>query len=334
MFSDNGTNFVGAEKEIVSDVKKFTHESFVRSTKLALYRMLRAEQLASNHPTEEILRTLLFEVAGLLNSRPLTYVSSDVKDLQALTPNDLIGRTTTTDIASRPCHDALPSERYRYVQRLTNLFWQMWMKNYLPSLVARKKWHTKERNFQIGDRVIIYDANVPRWIKDRGDLRSSSGEGRQCSCRRCSHRNRWLSTPDPPSFSHRRELDSRLVRRRGGCCGEKRRQRPSRHNLNFVFLHLFLDWSLIDREVSSSVKSIGALSPNRFERTSTCTISFVQSPLCGFRVPSRHFHQSAACVQIQRHFTVKSDYSTSVNSYNALISSRTESGKYDLKIES
>ena len=162
MFSDNGTNFVGAEKEIVSDVKKFTHESFVRSTKLALYRMLRAEQLASNHPTEEILRTLLFEVAGLLNSRPLTYVSSDVKDLQALTPNDLIGRTTTTDIASRPCHDALPSERYRYVQRLTNLFWQMWMKNYLPSLVARKKWHTKERNFQIGDRVIIYDANVPR----------------------------------------------------------------------------------------------------------------------------------------------------------------------------
>ena len=46
------------------------HESLVRSTKLALYRALDKEK--KGLPTEEMLRTLLFEVAGLLNSRTLT----------------------------------------------------------------------------------------------------------------------------------------------------------------------------------------------------------------------------------------------------------------------
>ena len=56
------------------------------STKLALYRALELEKKGLRYPTEEMLRTLLFEVAGLLNSRPLTYTSSDPEDLRSLTP--------------------------------------------------------------------------------------------------------------------------------------------------------------------------------------------------------------------------------------------------------
>ena len=39
-----------------------------------------------------MLRAVLFEEAGLLNSRPLTYVSSDPQDLRPLIPNDLLNR--------------------------------------------------------------------------------------------------------------------------------------------------------------------------------------------------------------------------------------------------
>ena len=33
---------------------------------------------------------------------------------------------------------------------------------YVPSLIGRKKWRTKERNFQPGDRVLVADPNLPR----------------------------------------------------------------------------------------------------------------------------------------------------------------------------
>ena len=69
----------------------------VRYTKLALYRVLGLEGACARHPTE-VLRTLLHEAASLLNSRPLTYVSSDVKDDRALTPNDLLGKPPTADV--------------------------------------------------------------------------------------------------------------------------------------------------------------------------------------------------------------------------------------------
>ena len=193
MHSDNGTNFVGAEKELMGQMKimqdsgeladwsnrkgmtwKFqppsaphfggAHESLVRSTKLALYRALDLEKKGLRYPTEEMLRTLLFEVAGLLNSRPLTYTSSDPEDLRPLTPNDILNRPPTAygPTSATETDTALPKERFKYVQRLCNLFWDLWIKRYLPSLVSRSKWKQKQRDFRIGDVVLIGEPNVAR----------------------------------------------------------------------------------------------------------------------------------------------------------------------------
>lgn len=189
--SDNGTNFVGAERELreaalalyeSNGLANFfkdreiewtfqpprtphfggAHESLVRSTKKALYRALEMEAEKLRYPTEDTLRTVLFEVAGLLNARPLTYTSSDPADFRPLTPNDFLNKPPTADPPVGYFDDALPQEHYRYVQRALNTFWDLWKSVFLQSLAARKKWKTTQRNFAVGDVVMEIDSSLGR----------------------------------------------------------------------------------------------------------------------------------------------------------------------------
>ncbi|XP_077262511.1 uncharacterized protein LOC143897575 [Temnothorax americanus] len=121
MYSDNGINFVGANRELkelaqflaseTNSIEKGINEiginwhfipahsphfgglweAGVKSTKYHLRRVAGNAIL-----TFEELYTLLAQVEALLNSRPLTPMSSDPNDLIPLTPAYfLIGRTLT-----------------------------------------------------------------------------------------------------------------------------------------------------------------------------------------------------------------------------------------------
>ncbi|XP_037297042.1 uncharacterized protein LOC119190090 [Manduca sexta] len=109
IWSDNATNFHGAEKELrhmLQDGAKReasrrairwrfippgapfmggAWERLVRSVKTALTVVLREK-----HPREETLSTLLAEVENTVNSRPLTHVSVSPEDPEALTPNHFL----------------------------------------------------------------------------------------------------------------------------------------------------------------------------------------------------------------------------------------------------
>ncbi|KAI9554965.1 hypothetical protein GHT06_020249 [Daphnia sinensis] len=138
------------------------HESLVRSAKRALYTALDLESQKMRHPTEDTLRTFLYEVAGLLNGRPLTAASTDPNDFRPLTPNDFMNRPNSADPPAGTFDDALPREHYRYVQRMANLFWDIWKKVYLQSLAGRKKWKTPQPNFKVGDIVLEIDKGLRR----------------------------------------------------------------------------------------------------------------------------------------------------------------------------
>lgn len=46
--------------------------------------------LGSQPVSEEVLRTVLTEVEGVLNSKPLSYTSSNISDFDPITPNLLL----------------------------------------------------------------------------------------------------------------------------------------------------------------------------------------------------------------------------------------------------
>ncbi|XP_067265288.1 uncharacterized protein [Chanodichthys erythropterus] len=194
LLSDQGTNFKGGERELnesfaslhselqshlASQQIKFVFnppgaphfggcwEREIRSIKTALQVTIGAQTV-----TEEVLRTVLIEIEGILNSKPLGYTSSNICDIDPITPNCfLIGRRD----ASLPQviyqeSDVLSKRRWRHSQLLADHFWRHFIKYYLPSLQARQKWRVEKENLQIGNVVMVVDPQLPRALWPVGKI--------------------------------------------------------------------------------------------------------------------------------------------------------------------
>lgn len=120
------------------------------------------------------LHTVLVEVEGTLNSRPLTYVSSDDPE-EPLTPSHLLcGRR----ILSLPdvwhngqiaINQAVSSEdlprRRRYLGLLLEHIWKRWSKEYVTELrnLHRQRSRPESRiSISVGDVVTVFEDNLPR----------------------------------------------------------------------------------------------------------------------------------------------------------------------------
>lgn len=196
LYSDNGTNFVGADNELKRALAELRDqlggkmaefnidwhfnppaaphfggawERLVKSIKGAFYVLLK--EVA---PKEEVLRNLLIECEYIVNSRPLTHISMDSTDDEPLTPNHFL--INCAGGASNPMLPGLFTERdtnarqiWRRSQHLANLFWSRWTKEYLPVLTRRSKWLHDVKPIAEGDIVVVCDPNAPRnnWQKGR-----------------------------------------------------------------------------------------------------------------------------------------------------------------------
>ncbi|XP_062710974.1 uncharacterized protein LOC134289009 [Aedes albopictus] len=211
LFSDRGTNFVGANRELTEAVRLLDHdqlmqefvtpdtkwtflppssphmggswERLVQSVKKILGKM----QLPRT-PTDEVLRNSLMEVECIINSRPLTYVPIDDAEHEALTPNHfLLGSSG----GSKPlvAYDDSPAtlvNNWRTSQIYANIFWRRWLREYLPTISRRTKWHYPTKPIEIGDVVIIADPDLPRnsWPKGRVlDISCRNGQVRSATVR-------------------------------------------------------------------------------------------------------------------------------------------------------
>ena len=204
IWSDNGTNFTGAEKELrllvqdMSDerIKSELHsrevewykcplpewrfqppaashmsgvwERLVRSVKKAMKAVLGSRSALVDL---EALRTVFAEVTSILNSRPICSSSDDPKDMEPLTPNHLLlqRRNLFVPPGIFAKEDVYSRKQWRHAQFIANCFWCRWVREYVPMLQHRHKWLLNRRNLAVNDLVLVVDNTLPRcrWLLGR-----------------------------------------------------------------------------------------------------------------------------------------------------------------------
>lgn len=121
--------------------------------------------------TYEELYTVTTQIEAVLNSRPLCALSSDISDLNYLSPGHfLIG----TQLTCYPEVDYtnINVNRLKFwnlCSKLKQDFWNVWYKDYLTELQNRTKWKHNNVNLNKGDLVIVKMSNVApmRWPMGR-----------------------------------------------------------------------------------------------------------------------------------------------------------------------
>ena len=146
-------------------------ERMVRSVKELLRKSIGRKTLDFDQ-----MQTVLTEIEGGINDRPLTYVAEGVDEPYPLTPSLLlIGRRITTP-PSKPAPVVTEDSATRTAliqgdkdRREQNANWTWhWSKDYLQDLM---RFHAKGRSGRIillGEAVVIHDANVKRLLWTSG----------------------------------------------------------------------------------------------------------------------------------------------------------------------
>lgn len=195
--SDNATNFVGTHNEIEEfkkfirnssfekDIKQFCLDNQIEWKFISPYSPSKggiwesAVKSAKHHMKRTVVSSLTFEelttlatqIEGILNSRPLTPLSTDPEDLNALTPAHLL---IGNPITFQPQYDLVDVninrlDRWQQIQHMQQGIWKRWHKDYLNELQQRKKWNKERPNLKTGDMVVLKDDNLPPtlWLLGR-----------------------------------------------------------------------------------------------------------------------------------------------------------------------
>ena len=187
VISDNGTNFVGAERELRELIQSLDQtriaddaankgikwswnpplgshfggvfESLIKVAKKTLKVIVGNAGL-----NDDELQNAIKEVEALMNSRPLSFEGTDPRDEPVLTPSHFLIGQLGGQLAPQVTDELAfnPRNRWRLIQNLVKIFWKRWREEFLATLNTRKKWRKKKDNLKVGDVVLVVDQNAPR----------------------------------------------------------------------------------------------------------------------------------------------------------------------------
>ena len=145
----NCPHFGGVWERMVQSAKR--HLKFILEDELSL----------------DVFETALSQVSAVLNSRPLTYASTDVDDMRVLSPANFLYPYTITP-SSSTILPPLPADgdhlrgAWREVRRITTLFQERWYREYIQTLSSRNKWRKTEPKIYEGQIVLLVDDQEAR----------------------------------------------------------------------------------------------------------------------------------------------------------------------------
>lgn len=195
IYSDRGTNFVGAQRELSSFMQNAAHtetiefkfnppssphfggvwEIQIKAAKSTLYRVINNQSL-----TLDELFTLFVQIEAMLNSRPLYPISTCANDMSVLSPGMFL---TLEPLTAVPDEDLTSINitrlgRWQLIQRFQQDFWKRWKNEYLHSLTQRAKWTKHSQPLEIGSVVVIKSETPPlHWPIARVERLHSGPDG-------------------------------------------------------------------------------------------------------------------------------------------------------------
>ena len=140
IFSNNGGNFIAAEKELIKTVKwhfnppRASHQGGFYEVLFKIFQKI-CSVVAESTLTEFDLMTYVAEIEKIINNRPITSLPSNPNDCQALTSSAILTGSLADSFAS---HEFLKADAYRHSWKNTHYlatkFWNQWQTQYLNLL--------------------------------------------------------------------------------------------------------------------------------------------------------------------------------------------------------
>uniref|UniRef100_A0A1I7VAN4 Integrase catalytic domain-containing protein n=1 Tax=Loa loa TaxID=7209 RepID=A0A1I7VAN4_LOALO len=178
---DENANFL-AEKGMIwkNTIPRAPWDSGVYERLIGLTKEALRKAIGRRLLIEREMTTLITEIEGILNTRPLSYVGFD--DYRIIRPTDFISPTASLDIPIK--YENEEEEYTPYVLKTKDnlikhwtstlktldVFWKLWREDYLASLRERqqKEIHSprliEKRLPQVNEIVLLVEPNVPRGI--------------------------------------------------------------------------------------------------------------------------------------------------------------------------
>lgn len=194
MFSDHGTNFIGADNILQKAIDSWRDR---RLQDCINYKGIEWEFITPNAPHEggiweaavksmkhhlrrimgpqkysyEGISTLISGIEACMNSRPICAMSDDPTDSLALTPaHFLIGGPIKLPINEEMESPPRTANRlFKEIQFQTQSFWNKWSQEYITSLINRPKWREEHKNIRKGQLALIKNDNLAPtyWLMGR-----------------------------------------------------------------------------------------------------------------------------------------------------------------------
>ncbi|GFX32615.1 integrase catalytic domain-containing protein [Trichonephila clavipes] len=196
LMSDNATNFKGAAAELNRFIKLICNknetlanyfaseaiqwkfipprspnfgglwEAGVKSFKHHLYRTS-----VNSKITFEEFETIIIQIEGILNSRPLVPLSDNINEYEVLTPGHLIIGRPISAIPEPAILDISDNRlsRWQYTTKCVQTLWKRWKNDYLNHLQQRNKWQFEKNNVAVGCLVLLKQNDLPpcKWAMAR-----------------------------------------------------------------------------------------------------------------------------------------------------------------------